>query len=84
MLAVKDIWRNHRSGLCLKKHEFETYFEGCTNGYAIILSEVTTFKRPFSLEELRVRFGFEPPQSFLYAAPQFVTQVRDAQQQAPH
>jgi predicted transcriptional regulator len=68
-LAVPDLWKRHRSGACLHKKEFEDYFSGLDSGYAIVLNSAKPFPRPFSLPELRKRFGFEPPQSYQYMRP---------------
>jgi len=65
-LAVPDLWERHRSAACLRKREFDQYFSGLDNGYAIVLGSAKPLPRPVGLPELRVRFGFEPPQSYQY------------------
>lgn len=68
-LSVGDLWKKHRSAVCLKKHDFEAYFSGLQLGYAIVLCSAKPLTRPIALSELRHRFGFEPPQSYQYASP---------------
>lgn len=68
-LPVKDIWKNFGKAAQIKKIDFDGYFEGLDEGFAIHISNARAFSRPVDLAELRQRFGFEPPQSFLYATP---------------
>jgi predicted transcriptional regulator/transcriptional regulator with XRE-family HTH domain len=68
-LTVPDLWARHRSAACLGKADFEDYFSGLDQGYAIMLGYARSFNRPVSLSELRQRFGFEPPQSYRYTSP---------------
>jgi predicted transcriptional regulator/DNA-binding XRE family transcriptional regulator len=69
-LTVPDLWERHRSGACLRRAEFDDYFAGLENGYAIILTSAKALPHPVRLSELRTRFGFEPPQSYQYIKPE--------------
>lgn len=66
-LPVEQIWKEFESTAFIEKPLFDKYFEGLDHGYALVFGDVKSFSRPLPLHELREKFGFEPPQSFLYA-----------------
>lgn len=66
-LELEEIWRRYAGAAQIERAEFDSYFEGLDQGLALELESVRPFETPLSLFELRERFGFEPPQSFLYA-----------------
>lgn len=66
-LAIEEIWRRYEDVAFIERPEFDRYFEGLDEGFALEFANVKTFKNPMGLVDLRERFGFEPPQSFLYA-----------------
>ncbi|MDW3119373.1 MAG: helix-turn-helix domain-containing protein [Roseovarius pacificus] len=66
-LPVEQIWTEFESTAFIERSLFDKYFEGLDHGYALVFDDVKSFSRPLPLHELRERFGFEPPQSFLYA-----------------
>lgn len=68
-LPVKQIWKRFSKHALIKRTDFEAYFDGLAEGYALQFKNVQRFDRPLALSELRERFEFEPPQSFLYAKP---------------
>jgi predicted transcriptional regulator/DNA-binding XRE family transcriptional regulator len=68
--SPSSIWASFEKEACITKPDFETYFHGVDKGYVIKLSNSVQFKRRIELSELRERFNFEPPQSYLYATPQ--------------
>lgn len=67
-LKLPTLWKEHREKFCVRKNDFDTYFAGLERGYAIHLNEAQPLPRPIHLDELRVRCGFAPPQSFQYAS----------------
>lgn len=67
--SVNGIWREYKNEACITKGDFDKYFSGQEFGYALRLTKAVPFKEAIDLIELRERFGFEPPQSFLYAKP---------------
>ncbi len=83
-LAVADLWTRHRSAACLAKGDFEAYFSGLDQGYAIVLGSARSLNRPVGLSELRQRFGFEAPQSYQYASPIMRDLVEHDRSQASH
>jgi predicted transcriptional regulator/DNA-binding XRE family transcriptional regulator len=68
-LPVQEIWARFRKSASIRRADFQEYFRGLNEGFAIQLTKARRFPRALTLPELRDRFGFEPPQSFLYATP---------------
>lgn len=66
-LGVEEIWRRYADVAFIDRPDFDNYFEGLDQGFALEFINVRPFENPLTLSELRERFGFEPPQSFLYA-----------------
>jgi predicted transcriptional regulator/DNA-binding XRE family transcriptional regulator len=66
-LPVPQIWTRFKRTAFIDKSDFDRYFEGTEHGFALLFKEVRAFSKPMSLVDLREKFGFEPPQSFLYA-----------------
>lgn len=66
-LPVEQIWTEFEATAFIERPLFDKYFEGLDYGYALVFDDVKSFTRPLPLQELREKFGFEPPQSFLYA-----------------
>lgn len=67
--SVASLWRKYSSQALIRRQDFDDYFGGLDEGYALKLSNARPLPRPLDLNELRKRFGFEPPQSYLYAKP---------------
>ncbi len=65
----QDIWKNFGEQACITRKDFDAYFTGVDHAYAIELKHGRRLPRALELSELRERFSFEPPQSFLYATP---------------
>src|ERR1700742_3873226 len=78
-LPVRDIWKRYSESAFIEKADFKTYFSGLDEGYAIKFANARPLKRQLELAELRERFNFEPPQSFLYASPILRRALRDEQ-----
>jgi predicted transcriptional regulator len=65
-LRVRDIWNKYRDHAGINKSEFDSYFAGLSEGYAIELEEPKRLNSGVPIARLRARFGFVPPQSFRY------------------
>lgn len=76
-LKLAALWKKHGRAASIKKTDFEVYFSGLTEGFALTLSAPRRFARPLTLPELKERFGFKAPQSFLYAKPELQQALRD-------
>jgi len=66
---ISHMWHAHKEEACISKRDFESYFSGQDFGFALRFRSARSFKQAIDLTELRERFSFEPPQSFLYAKP---------------
>lgn len=64
-----EIWKAFGEQACIARKDFDAYFSGVDRAFAIELRRGRPLPRPLGLSELRDRFSFEPPQSFLYATP---------------
>ena len=78
-LPVEQIWTEFQSMAFIERDQFEKYFERLDHGFALVFGYVKAFPRPLPLSELRERFGFEPPQSFLYAKRDLRKAIEDEQ-----
>ncbi len=78
-LPIKTIWKKYSKCAFIKKQDFEAYFEGLSEGFALELKNAQTFDKPIELVELRERFNFTPPQSFIYAKQEMRRALMDEQ-----
>jgi len=62
-----QIWMAFGDRACIARKDFDAYFAGVDHAFAIELRHGRPLSRSLGLSELRDRFSFEPPQSFLYA-----------------
>jgi len=76
-MPITKIWTQFGKKAQVTKTDFDEYFSGLKEGFALNISNARQFARPVNLMELRVRFGFAPPQSFLYATHALRTALRD-------
>lgn len=76
-LPIGALWRRHGRSASILKKDFNAYFRGLEEGYALKLSKARPFSRPLTLKELKERFGFKAPQSFLYARPDLQSALRN-------
>ena len=70
-LPIDELWEQFSDTAFIEKADFLKYFEGVDSGYALHFKHPTSFSEPLSLDYLRSKYGFEPPQSFLYAKHNF-------------
>jgi predicted transcriptional regulator/DNA-binding XRE family transcriptional regulator len=68
-LPLKGLWKAYGEMAQITRRDFDSYFSGTTEGFALKIANARAFAHPLDLSELRKRFGFKPPQSFLYATP---------------
>ena len=76
-LELSVLWEKHGRSASIKKADFDEYFNGLDEGFALKLSTPRRFARPLPLPELKERFGFNAPQSFLYAKPDLQKALRN-------
>lgn len=82
-LELDDLWRRHGRSASIGRADFDHYFEDLEKGYALRLSTPRRFRRRMTLPELRERFGFKAPQSFLYAKPDLQKALRNEHADLP-
>lgn len=80
----RDIWDSFSDRACIAREDFDRYFEGVDSGVAIELKHARRLRRPLDLSELRERFSFEPPQSYLYATPKMREALHYECSEIPH
>lgn len=83
-LEVEEIWRIYSDVAFIARPDFDKYFDGLKYGIALEFSKVRPFDKPMSLSDLREQFGFEPPQSFLYAKHELRRALRNGNSLVSH
>lgn len=68
-IPLEKMWNDFSDVACIPKDDFDSYFSGLEEGFVISLKNAKPLSREIGLEELRDRFEFEAPQSFIYAKP---------------
>ena len=76
--------KDYAEQACVSHSHFRSYFSGLSTAVAIKLRNAVRLCRPIELAELRERFSFEPPQSFLYAQPELRRAVQNECFDLPH
>jgi predicted transcriptional regulator len=65
-LQLGDLWDQYGAAACIDRETFDEYFSGLHEGYAIQLQNVRAFARQVAAADLKEKFGFIAPQSFMY------------------
>lgn len=78
------IWKDFGEQACVSRAHFRSYFAGVSSAVAIKLCDPVRFSKPIELAELRGRYSFEPPQSFLYASPELCKALQDDCSELPY
>jgi predicted transcriptional regulator/DNA-binding XRE family transcriptional regulator len=80
----ESIWEEFARETCISYKDFNDYFAGTEIGFVIKLRHARRLRRSLELDELRERFNFEPPQSFLYATPRLREALSYECSEVPH
>ena len=65
--ALAELWRTVRRHADVKRGVFDEYFQGCTTGSGLRLTDPERLLRKVPLAQLRhAAAGFHPPQSYRY------------------
>ena len=67
-LTLEDIWSQYGESACIRRCDFDKYFDGLKCGYAIVLQNAKRLRTMAQAHDLRERFGFRAPQSYSYAS----------------
>jgi predicted transcriptional regulator len=78
-MRLKALWKTHGKSACILKVDFDTYFAGLTEGYAVVLESAKAFRRPIAAADLRKKFGFVAPQSFMYLPKEYYRLLKNEQ-----
>ena len=70
-MPKEEIWETFSHTAGIDRKGFDSYFSGLDLGFSIVFSKAKKLSRSLELDELREKFHFQPPQSFLYAKPIF-------------
>lgn len=83
-IALGEMWERYSSVACIERDDFDAYFSGLDEGVVIQLGNVHQLPRAIGLDELRDRFEFAPPQSFVYAKPLLREAIQHESPSLPH
>lgn len=83
-IALGEMWERYSSVACIERDDFDAYFSGLDEGVVIQLGNVHQLPRAIGLDELRDRFEFAPPQSFVYANPLLREAIKHESSSLPH
>jgi len=65
-LPLDVMWREFGKAACISRQDFDRYFLGLSEGFAILLDDVRELGKPVKAKVLSDKFGFVPPQSYRY------------------
>jgi predicted transcriptional regulator len=82
-LPVTRIWKDHGVAACVTKPEFDRYYSGVREGYAVLLDEARPLNQHLTMQDLCRRFGIVPPQSYRYVTAACIALLSDERFQAP-
>lgn len=83
-LPLSKIWSRYGLDARIERKDFDSYFEGCEAGYAILLRNAKRFEKQVGASKLRKQFGFVAPQSFVYLPDKYYSLLGNDQLQASH
>jgi predicted transcriptional regulator len=78
-LPVAEIRKEYGVAACISKNEFDAYFRGVKQGFAIVLDGVQSLKTQLTAIDLEEKFGIVPPQSYRYLSKGGVALLSDEQ-----
>jgi predicted transcriptional regulator len=81
-LPISQMWKIYGGAACISKLQFNAYFFGLSEGYAILFDRAWPLKQPLTAGELYEQFGIVPPQSYRYVTADCIALLHDEQLQA--
>lgn len=82
-MTVEGLWRTFRGQICIPRSSFLNYFNGASEGVGVVVGLVISFDTAITAFELRERFSFSPPQSYLYIRGKLTELLDDQRIQIP-
>lgn len=76
-LPLGELWDRHGAAACIDRDAFDAYFAGLEEGFAILLQDVRPFARQVAAADLKAKFGFVAPQSFMYLRREYYPLLND-------
>jgi predicted transcriptional regulator len=64
--SLQSLWKHFSVAIGVTRQEFNAYFAGVDNGYALRRSKVRALVQPLHLSDLSRDYAFHPPQSYCY------------------
>jgi predicted transcriptional regulator len=64
--SLRSLWTHFAHAIGVTRQEFNAYFAGVDNGYALRLAKVRALAQPLHLSDLVRDYAFHPPQSYCY------------------
>ena len=83
-LQLDQLWIQYGTAACIDQEAFYGYFSGLNEGYAILLRDVRRFARQVAAADLKEKFGFVAPQSFMYLRQEYYPLLDHERIQATH
>ena len=77
-LQTAEIWKQFGRVALIEKSDFDKYFADVDHGFVLSLVGVNPFHQQISLDVLRKKCNFIPPQSFFYATHDLQREIRYA------
>jgi predicted transcriptional regulator len=74
LLPLKDLKAKYLLAACISEVDFDKYFYGCREGYAVSIHDVGKYKNSVTLKDLG-GVGFRAPQSFMYAGKDLINYI---------
>ena len=84
LLPVDTLWSKHGKRARINEADFDSYFLGRDDGYAILFDKAVRFEKQIAASKLRKKFGFVAPQSFVYLTPEYYSLLEHDQLQTTH
>jgi predicted transcriptional regulator len=82
-MPISKIWRSYRAAACISREDFDQYFAGLREGFAILLDKPRRVHQRVAVDELLEDFGLVPPQSFRYVGEEYQALLHDERLQIP-
>jgi predicted transcriptional regulator len=82
--GLNALWQQYGEAACIDRPAFNAYFRGLAEGYAILLGDVRVFARAVAAADLKEKFGFVAPQSFMYLRQEYYPLLKHERVKAPN
>jgi len=70
-----EIWENYGAAAAIEEPDYDAYFEGTDQAFALELEDVVAAVQPIPLDVIR-SIGIQPPQSWRYVPAEVTTRIQ--------